>query len=520
MGLMVGLLLLPAALAGQARTTERTLPEVVTLDDAIRIARANNPTYLARANDEGVATWQVRQAYGNFLPSVTASGGASWTDAGVQRIGTLDFGAQSTEYYQSSYRLGFNWSLSGSTIYALSNARANARATDAGIAAAEFDLKTNVTLQYMTALRARDAEVVALDTWERAQQNFELVRTRVATGFVAGAEQTQAEVEVGRAEVAYLRAQRSAQLEKARLAQQMGVPLDGPLELVDTFTIFEPTWSQDELLGAALNENPSLRSFQATSQARGAGVRQAQSAYLPSISLSSGISGNSLQALNEDFVVASAQGSAESRVLNCERQNALEMGIPGGIPGWDLTDCSQFAYTPAQGQAALDRNAVFPFDFTRNPISVSLTISVPVFQGFGRKLQVEQAQAAAQDARYSLRAEELRLRAAVTQSHDELNSAFQAIQIEERNLDLARTRLEQARQRYAAGSTSIIELMDAETSLSTAERDHLDALYRFHQTLVALEAATGRTLRPEVGGADDDDDAGSEVSPVAYDLTR
>ena len=37
--------------------------------------------------------------------------------------------------------------------------------------------------------------------------------------------------------------------------------------------------------------------------------------------------------------------------------------------------------------------------------------------------------------------------------------------------------------------------LDAETSMTTAEIGHLNAVYQFHQALVALEAATGLPLR-------------------------
>jgi outer membrane protein TolC len=91
----------------------------------------------------------------------------------------------------------------------------------------------------------------------------------------------------------------------------------------------------------------------------------------------------------------------------------------------------------------------------------------------------------------------------VTQALDNLQSGYRQVEIETRNRELADQQLTQARQRYSVGNTSILELMDAQTSLSTAERDYLNAVYSFHQALVALEAATGRPLRPGAGGGDD-----------------
>ncbi len=84
----------------------------------------------------------------------------------------------------------------------------------------------------------------------------------------------------------------------------------------------------------------------------------------------------------------------------------------------------------------------------------------------------------------------------MTESFDGLESARRVVEIEERNREVAQERLTLATQRYALGAADIIELLDAETSMSTAERDYLNAVYQFHQALVALEAASGRALRP------------------------
>src|SRR3990172_8041216 len=45
----------------------------LTLDDAITLARRNNPDYLAQKNDADVADWSVREAYGGLLPGASPS---------------------------------------------------------------------------------------------------------------------------------------------------------------------------------------------------------------------------------------------------------------------------------------------------------------------------------------------------------------------------------------------------------------------------------------------------------------
>jgi outer membrane protein len=470
----------------------------LTLQQAVEVAVRNNPTYLSRANDQAAADWQAREAYGTLLPSASVNANANYTEAGVQRLGVVDLGSQSTDWFSSNYNLNLNWTLDGQTLFGIPSARANQEATTAAIRWAEFGLEQAVTLQYMTALRARDAVQVARDQLERAEQNHEIVLSRVSSGAAAGTEATQAEVTVGRAQITLLRAERNAMAEMLRLQEQMGVTVDiDAIELVSEFEIFEPVWQTEDLIEWALSTHPSLQSARATEASQKARVRQSWSQYLPSMNLSANFSGFAVQALDDDFVINNVQNSVQNRFNSCQQLNAIDAGIAGGLPDYEQQNCSQFTYTDEMGQAALAANNVFPFDFTQNPVTLRLGFSLPIFTGFSRQRQLEEASAQAKDAAYDLRAEELRLRTAVTQALYDVRASHQSVAIEERNLELAQLQLETARQRYTVGATGILDLQDAETSLSTAERDYLDARYNFHQSLVVLEAATGRTLRPE-----------------------
>lgn len=495
------------ALAATALVAQE--PRELSLEEAIRLAKNNNPNFQSTVNDRDAADWQVRQAYANLLPSASLSGSMGYQESGRQNFGTgVDLGVAGTDWYSSSYRLGFSWNFSGQSIFGIGAARASQRATEAGITAAEFNLEQTVTLQYMTALRARDGADVARDTYERAQQNFEIVNTRVETGFAAGTEGYQAEVDMGRAEVQLLQAERLYRAELQRLQEQMGVPMGLEVDLVSAFPIFEPMWERDALIDDAIRAHPSLRAARARQSSSRAQVRSARSSYMPSVSVSTSLFGYTNQALNEGFVVNQVRGSFQSAMENCEQLNAISAGLTTPLPDYPRDCQSRYAFTPQDSINALSSNDVFPFDFTKSPMSVSLSVSIPLFNGFSRQVQVEQAVAQSKDAANNVRAAELQLRTAVTQSLDNVESAYRQVEIETRNRELAEMQLVTARERYQAGNTSILELMDAQTSLSTAERDYLNAVYTFHQSLTALEAATGRSLRP--GDDDDDDDGGAE----------
>ena len=474
----------------------------LTLDEAIDLARENNPTFLSTANDMAAADWSVREAYAAFLPSFSAGGGAQYTAPGVQRIGNItfeDYGALTTHYLLSYYGLNLNYQLSGSTLFQARSARADRSATEARISAAEFTLESSVTAQYLIALMARDGVAVVQEQLERAEQNYQLAQARVDAGAAIPNEAKQMEVERGRAQVAVIQAENLLRTEKLRLREQIGIPLDQEIVLESEVGLFEPEWSREELLSVALGSHPQLRSFQATENARRADLRQAQSSYLPSLSASANWSGFARETGNKDYLVGQAESSLEGAQANCEKWNNVSAGLSSPLEEYPK-DCSGLVLTPELEADLVAGNDVFPFNTMRQPFQAQFQISIPVFQGFSRQRQVEQARNATQDAMYSRRAEELRISTAVNQSLDDLEAAYQVVAIEERNREVASEQLELARERYRLGAAAFLELLEAETSMATAERDYLNALYTFHGAMWSLESATGLKLRPESAG--------------------
>jgi outer membrane protein len=305
-------------------------------------------------------------------------------------------------------------------------------------------------------------------------------------------------VERGRAEIDLLEAESLLRTEKLRLLEQLGVQSEGDFQLVSEFELFHPTWDRADLVSRAMDRHPQLRAFRAQESARKAASRQAWSNYLPNIFLSANWSGRARQIGDEQFLLNSAKGSLASQESSCQFWNEVSAGLSQPLSGYP-TDCSGFSLTPDQESQILANNDVFPFNFRKEPWSLYVQVSFPVFQGFGRQRQVSEAKAAAEDARLDRVAEELRLQTGVTQAYDELMTATQVVQIEERNREVATEQLELAQERYRMGAGPFLELLEAQTSMATAERDYLNARYRFHGAIWALEAAVGERLRPEAG---------------------
>ena len=74
-------------LALSATTLVGQVATQLTLEDAIRLAKGNNPTFLSTQNDQSAANWRVREAYSAFVPTVRTTLGGTWQQAGSQQSG-------------------------------------------------------------------------------------------------------------------------------------------------------------------------------------------------------------------------------------------------------------------------------------------------------------------------------------------------------------------------------------------------------------------------------------------------
>lgn len=483
----VGLVLCPTLALAQ-----QPAPARLSLADALAIAREHSPTYRQVLNDRGPAAWGVRNAYGEFLPSFSVSGGAAYSGPGEQRFLTASF-SQNVSTVSSNYSLGLNWQLSGATLSQPGLRKAQQHATEADIAGTETNLVTAVTQQYLTVLQTQENAGVARKQLERNEEFLKLAHARFDVGQATLIDVRQAEVARGQAEVALLRTETAVSVEKLRLFQQLGVsaPVDlKAVQLTDSFTVQTPSWRLSDLLTLAEAQNPPLKALRARERAAGWGVRAAASSYGPTVSVSAGWSGFTQQFTDVEPIILDSRAQSGFLFQQCLDDNRIRATV-GLLP----SDCSVYGFGSAEEQALRNLNAVFPFDFTRQPFQARLTISLPIFSNFSRPLQVSQAKAQQQDLEESVRARALGVQTEVSQAYLTLETAYRTIAIQDTNRAAAGEQLQLATERYRVGSGTFFELLDAQVAALRAEYDYVNSIYDYHKALAALEAAVGRPLR-------------------------
>jgi outer membrane protein len=470
-------------------------PAQLSLADALALARDHNPAYRAQLGEESVAAWGVRSAYASLLPTASVSGGVAYQGGGQARLGNFtadDIGLGTTpSYYFSSYAVNVSLGLDGTSYYRIGQEKAQRDVVLARLDAAEQSLRANVTRQYLSALRARDAVALAEAELSRTEANLSLAEARRAVESATLLEVKQAQVERGRAEVELLRGRSTEETERIRLLQLIGLELDGQVELTSEVQVFEPRWESEQLARIAMGMQPHLEVARATETAARAEVGMARSAFWPRFSATTGVSGFTRRVGSDQYLLDQAERSLRSAREDCMAVNELLTRLNPPLPP---QDCSSLVFTDELRSRILDDNRQFPFNFHNEPVSVSLGVSVPVFQGLNRQRQLEAAHVNQVAARQRLRGEELRIRADVLASLASLRAAYQAVLLEERNRELADDQLQLARERYRVGAASFIELMEAETMKARADRAHLLGVYTFQEYLTALESAVGQEL--------------------------
>lgn len=487
---LLGLVVVSARTAAQSVATD-SATVTLTIEQAIELARRNNPELQQTLNNRIGAQAAVRSAYGALLPSADASFNVQRQQGGQQIFSGTSLGA-SSDVNQSSYQIGFGYRLNSATLIAPSLQRANRDAVEADITGATETLRNNVSQQYLTTLQAQanadlqDSLVVA------AQQELVLAQAREIVGSGTQLDVQRADVALGLQKVQALKARNQVEIEKLRLFQVMGTPQPANVKLVTEFPVTPVRQTLNELLALAQQQNPSVLALRSRQHVADLTVRREKGEYSPTLTLSTGIGGYTYGFANSNFPVQQAAANLEASRTSCIRTEEVRAAL--GLSN-QLAECNAMTFTSTDAQAIRDQNARFPFNFTKSPRSVSATLSLPIFDGFAREQRLQEAMASRSDARYMVRAKELALTADVTAAYLTLQTAEKTVALQEQNAAKAKQELKLVQDRYRIGATTYVDLTEARATYERAESDRITAIYDYHKAFAALESAVGHSLR-------------------------
>lgn len=289
------------------------------------------------------------------------------------------------------------------------------------------DVMATVGLMYIEALRADEAVKAREADNELSRQLLKLAKDRKTAGVATGLDVTRQEVQLENNTQRLLVSQNEQESARLNLIRALGIAFDIRLVLTDELK-FVPIETQAP-------EQALLTAREQRLELRAQENRQ----RLASLSLSS---------------------------VTSERIPSLSLN---GDYGW----------IGLKPEDALS---------TR---SIGLTLSVPIFDGGQRESRIS-------ENRSRVRQESIRMKDVSDQVTLEvrnalltLESSTQQVGVAARGMELALKELTFAKDRFAAGLTTNIEVTNAQTSVARARDNQIEALFRFNASRINLARAKG-----------------------------
>ena len=435
----------PGLTTQQPPVTPQASPaEPITLDEALARARANEPAFataVAAAKNAGLDQAIARAA---LLPSVEAHNQFLYTQGGAGFITNPVKAADPSLASTSAPRFIANnavheyvdqasatETIGPQQFNAVSKASASLAVATAELEIARRGLVVTVAGLYFAAATADSRVAVAQRAADEAANLTKLTGQRESAREAARADVVKAQL---------LQQQRERDLSDAKLAAEKARLDLGVLLFSDPRTPYSvvvpenvaPVPARADVEAALAKNNPELRSALANSHLADLNVTAAWLGYFPSLSL------------NYSYGIDAAQFGLYNDIGN--------------------------------------RNLGY---------SASATLDIPIWDWFTTRDKVRQsensrvaARAIVTNTQRKTIAELEEFYAEATAAHDQLDSLNLSVSTAAESLRLTRLR-------YSAGEATILEVVDAENSLTTTETAREDGLVRYETALANLQLLTG-----------------------------
>ena len=430
----------------------------LTLDQAVQLGvRQSDEVGLAAAQTD-VADAQLANARANVLPQLRFNGSYThvYESARGQAVGSL-FNQPNTYTFNTNLsQTLFQGGRLVSAVRAGSDLRQAARED-------ESEQRATVTMQVQRAyLQVLFAARIA----DLQQGNVTLASNRVtqieqlqSAGQAARYDVLRARVERANLEPVAIQARSDYELAQLDLKRLLNVRVDQPLVLVsqiDTSAATTLLTAADDT--TATPDRATIRSAELNASARHLGVRIARADFWPALS-----------------VFFQTGYSAFPPV---------GYGIPRSRGALTAIDCP-----PGTAAGRLCQNGGFFSDR-----QMGLNISVPLFDGFRIKSNVDLAQAQARVADLQLQQERETVALDVARARAELRRSRAAYAASRQNSSEAREAFQLASLRFTRGLSTQLEVSDAQLALLTAQSTEARATYDLFLASADLARALGRPI--------------------------
>ena len=427
------------AIAGVAQSPQSTqdptsstqAPATLTLQDALALARKNNVEFNAALTDQGVAHQDKVQARAALLPSLAYNNQALYTQGNGTGTNTAIFIANNAVHEYISQG-DVHETLGLSNVAAYQRARALEAVARAKAEIAARGLVATVVQAYYGLIAAQRKYATTQQAAAEAQRFLDISIKLEKGGEVAHADVIKAQIQAQDRQRDLREAQLAMGKGRLDLAVLLFKDFNQNFNLVDDLDLAPPLMSFDEFAKAAQAKNPDIRGSKASLQAAKADVTGAWAGYLPSLDL--------------DY--------------------------------WYGIDATHFAVNGPTGLSNLGSAA-------------SAVVNIPIWNWGATRSKVVQADLKRKQAERELSFAQRKLQAEIRTAYDEADAARSELDLLKSSADLAAESLRLTTLRYQAGESTVLEVVDAQNTLTGARNAYADGVVRYRAALAGLQALSG-----------------------------
>jgi outer membrane protein len=426
--LAVGALLVPGV-AAQAPAGEPA-PLKINLQDALERARANNPQFQSATNGVLLAHEDRVQARAGLLPTANYFNQYIYTQGNGTPSGVFVANDGIHVYNSQGQFHGDIFAPGRHADYQRTialEAAARAKAEIAG-----RGLAATVIQGYYTLVAAEHKDANAQQSLREAQQFLDITQKQEQGGEVAHSDVVKAQIQLAQRQRDAQEAQLAAEKSRIGLAVLIFPDFRQDYTLVDDLQNNPALPSFGEVEALAAKNNPDIRAAEAAVQGEKMGVASARWAMFPSLSF--------------DYF----------------------FGI----------DANQFAVNNRHNQNNLGSAA-------------QAQLTIPVWNWGTLRSKLKQAQLHLQQAKVDLSFTQRQLLANLNSFFKEAQASRTQIDSLRQSSDLASESLKLTLLRYSSGEVSVLEVVDAQTTLAQARNAYDDGLVRYRVALADLQTVTG-----------------------------
>ena len=436
-------LMLRMAVAAAVAAGPAAAEEALTLERAIAIAEAQNHQLRAADARLGAAAAGVDEARSYRLPRLDLEAGYQRSDNPVLVFGNLlrqeDFGAENFDLGRLNRPDALdNWNVTvmveqplwtgGRLARGEEAARLGRDAASSGRERARQEVVRRTIASYTGAVVADRRLEVAREALATAGAHVGLIRDLYEGGLVVESDLLLARVRESELREEVIRAESGVEVARATLNLVLGRDLATPIVLPETLEL-EPADGEDleALIERARGGRPDLEAARRQTAAAQTGVALARAGRRPTVGF----------------------------------------------------------------QAAWETNARDFFGNDGDNVTLGVGLRLPLFDGFATRARERRAREQASEAEVGVELLTESVALEVRQAFSELRAAGQRLEQSAQSVGLARRSLTIVEDRYKEGLTTLPELLDAETALTTARLREVAARRDVLLARASLDLATG-----------------------------